>query len=387
MRVINKTNNKTWQWINKDGHLKKQLIKQTQGNNWAIRKPMHKETVYGKVLVKQKRKNLVSLNNVLEKWELIIDKKIKSIIKEKSKFYKSDLKLLKKYFKENPIELDNNKIDKIEIYETVEATASRIALSEKFTRKHLESITDSGIQSILENHIENYLDDKGKERFDLAFNSDGIDELNKNIVSLNDGKQHQPIYKVRIYEVGNRFNVGETGNKKYKFVEAAKGTNLFFAIYWNSEKQKRVYETVPLNEVIEHQKWRASLPKEEMKNTPLIPVKEENGQFLFSLSPNDLVYIPNDEEIENPSLVNFENLTNKQVSNIYKMEKASGVECYFIRNDISVLIKQYDAKTKFGELGSQNKYQTTMCIDNFKIIERCWKLKTNRLGKITNVIN
>lgn len=51
--------------------------------------------------------------------------------------------------------------------------------------------------------------------------------MNKNIISLNNGKWHQPIYKVRTYEQAEKFTVGQTGNKSEKFVEAAKGTNLF----------------------------------------------------------------------------------------------------------------------------------------------------------------
>ena len=69
------------------------------------------------------------------------------------------------------------------------------------------------------------------------------------------------------------------------------------------------------------------------------------------------------------------------------MEKVSGIECYFIRYDIANLIKQYDAKSKLGELSSQNKLETTMEIDNpYKIKEFCWKLIQNRLGKVIHVL-
>ncbi len=380
LRVINKTNNKTWQWANNNGKLKKELVKQTKGENWAIRKPLHKETVYGKVTVKQKRKSPVSLNKILENYELIVDKKIKSLIREKVVFYNKDLKRLKKYFKDNPITIDGQQINKLEIFEFVEATASRVALSDKFTRKQLESITDSGIHMIMENHLLNYIEDD-KERFDLAFNSDGIDELNKNIVKLNNGKLHQPIYKVRLYEEGNRFNVGDTGNKTDKYVEAAKGTNLFFAIYWDAEKQRRVFETIPLNEIIEHQKQVAHLPKEE--RTP-VPVDKTKGEFLFSLSPNDLVYVPTDEERDNPILVDFNNLTNALAGRVYKMVSSTGSECHFVQNQIASLIKSYDAKSKTGEFGSLNKMETT--IEDIRIKEKCWKLTVDRLGNVKSVI-
>ena len=72
IRVINKTNNKTWQWINKNGKLEKQLVPQTKGKNWGIRKPLHKETVYGKLkwetnggkIITASRDSLTKIKNI-----------------------------------------------------------------------------------------------------------------------------------------------------------------------------------------------------------------------------------------------------------------------------------------------------------------------------------
>ncbi len=376
LRVINKTNNKTWQWAETNGKLKKELIKQTKGDNWAIRKPMHKDTVSGNVKVRVKK--TVSFINGVKDWQNLVDKELKNRIKSLYSLGKNEKTILK-YFKENPHQKDGNTISKVEVYAfTQNATATRITLSDKFTAKQLENVTDSGIRSILGKHAENYIDENGKERFDLAFNPEGIEELNSNLTKLNDGKKHKPIYKVRIYEEGNKFQVGETGNKKKKHVEAAKGTNLFFAIYWNEEKQKREYETVPLIDVIEHQKWRATLPKEEQKITPIISVNHEKGKFLFSLSPNDLVYVPTEEELINPGMVSFDNLTAVQSSRIYKTVSSSTYQCFFIPNQVANSIHN---KVEFSAL---NKMEKT--IDGIMIKERCWKLKVDRLGNIIKVI-
>ena len=88
---------------------------------------------------------------------------------------------------------------------------------------------------------------------ELAFSPEGLEDLNKNISLYNDGKFHKPIYKIRIFELGSKFPLGETGNKTSKYVEAAKGTNLYFAIY-HDENGKRSYETIQLNIVIERLK-------------------------------------------------------------------------------------------------------------------------------------
>ena len=206
--------------------------------------------------------------------------------------------------------------------------------------------------------------------------------MNKNIKELNQGKEHQPIYKAIVYEtLGNKFAVGQTGNKKDKYVEAAKGTNLYFAIYKGKNKKDetvRQYDTIPLNIVIERLK-QGEIP------VPETFFDKDNLEYnlIFYLSPNDLVYVPSEEEQDNVKNIDFTNLNVEQKSRIYKMEKTSGKECYFIPNRIASLIIQYDAKSKIGELGSQNKLQTT--IDSIKIVENCIKLKANRLGQIVKI--
>ncbi|MBL4745356.1 MAG: CRISPR-associated protein Csn1 [Flavobacteriaceae bacterium] len=385
-RVINKTNNKTWQWVSdKDGKLQKKRVKQTKGDNWAIRKPLHKETVYGSVRIKKEKKGVSSLTLYLDKPELIIDKKIRKKVKALNSLFDKDKKKIASYLKNNTFEINGEKIDKIKVWEwTKNATATRTVLSEKLTRKQLDAITDSGIQQILEQHLKNYHDENNKERLDLAFNIEGLDVMNKNITQLNNGKKHQPIKSVRIYEDGSRFTVSQKenkGNKTTKYVEAATGTNLFFAIYWNIEKKQRVYETIPLHEVIEWQKQRAENKEYQL---PLIPINHSKGEFLFYLSPNDLVYVPTEEEINNPTLVNIKNISKEQAGRIYKMVSSTGNECHFINDRVSSLIKKYDTKSKTGEYGSLNKSEKT--INKILIKKTCWKLQLDRIGNIKNAI-
>ena len=381
-RVINKANNKTWQWVQKrNGDFKKELVKQTKGDSWAIRKPLHKETVSGAVQIKRIRKGEFTLNSYLDKPELIVDKLIQKKVNYLHGVFLGDLRKIKKHLREHPLKINGEAIDKIKVYEWTEgATATRTPLTNKFTRKQLESVTDSGIQRILNNHVKKYLDDKGNEQFDLAFSPEGIEDMNANIVALNNGKNHKPIRNVRIYEVGKKFSVSENlkSAKSTKFVEAAKGTNLFFAIYMDDDKQKRVFETIPFNEVVEHQKQRAVLSKDALKEEPLIPIKPEFGRFLFSLSPNDLVFVPTDEEIANPSSVNINNLTNEQITRIYKMVSCTGFECHFIPANVSTPIYN---KFEFSLLNKVGR-----SIDGCMIKDYCWKLEVGRLGNITNMI-
>ena len=169
--------------------------------------------------------------------------------------YKYDKKGIEKYFKENIYLWKSLDLSKVPVYYFTDNTseplvAVRKPLDVSFNMKKIkEAVTDTGIQKILLNHLSNNSDNPA-----LAFSPDGISEMNKNLTVLNDGKFHQPIYRVRVYEPkGNKFNVGSVANKRSKYVEAAKGTNLFFAVYQTSSGD-RVYETIPLNIVIERLK-------------------------------------------------------------------------------------------------------------------------------------
>ena len=381
LRVINKASNKYQVWKNEDGQLKRGSETQ-KGLNWAIRKPMHKETVYAKVNLRHKK--LVSINAAIDGFSsgefIFVDKQLSKKIKELKK-HGYDLKRLKKYFKDN--EFNNEYIRKVDVYHQDSGySAVRKSIDENFKSKKWieESVTDTGIQKILINHLTNYNEFDGngelKERPDLAFAEEGLEEMNKNIVELNGGKKHQPIYKARVYEtLGNKFAVGQTGNKKDKYVEAAKGTNLYFAIYKGKNKKGEVvrqYETVPLNIVIERQKQGySSVPHR------FIDKNEIEYPLLFSLSPNDLVYVPTEEEQEDINSIDFGNLSVEQKRRIYKMVSSSGKQCFFVRNDISTTIVN---KKEFGPLNKMEKD-----INERMIKDKCIKLQVDRLGQIVKV--
>ncbi len=319
LRVINKTTN-SYQHFDEDG--KKEFTKQEKGCSWAIRKSMHKDTVFGEVNLRmprfingeivEGRKKTVSLQEAINNPDAIINKDFKKKVKELLE-NGHDVKYIKKYVEENKDIWSDIDSKKIEVYyfskdekkrngEPKERYfATRKPLDTSFDQKRIkESITDTGIQKILLAHLES----KGNNP-DQAFSPDGIEEMNRNIIALNNGKFHQPIQKVRVYEKADKFAVGKTGNKGKKFVEAAKGTNLFFAIL-GTEKENmetdqtvvvRSYFTIPFNIMVDCQKeygstWKNNL-ESYLKDKDLIA---PDCKVLFILSPNDLVYLPKKEE-------------------------------------------------------------------------------------------
>lgn len=368
LRIINKTVNHYQKWIeDEQGNYQKRIVKQIKGDSWAIRKPMHKETVYGKISLRNKK--LVTLSAALDDWNSLVDKHLKSEIKKLIKNYgKFDKKTILKYFKDRNNKLDGKDISKVEIYYFIhDNAASRVKLDQTFNSKKIATVSDTGIQAILKSHLSRYNETNGEkvtEHPELAFSPDGINVLNKDIVLLNKGKFHKPIYSVRTFEpIGNKFTVGNAGKKGTKYVEAAKGTNLFFAIY-QDESGKRSYETIPLNIIIERQKQGMN---------PVPEMNEKGVKLLFSLSPNDLVYIPTQEEIETGQ-INWEN-KNKIIPRLYKIVSFTGNRLFSIPVNVAKSIVDKE------EFGVNNKIEFDV-IDNLSIKEYCIKIKLNRLGII-----
>ena len=350
LRIITKMSNYYTHYV--DG--KKVVDKQIKGDSWAIRKSMHKATVSG--LISLQKCKQIKLSVALEQWQNIADKDLRKEIANLIKqYHKFDKKLFIKYFKDRDYKLNGRDISNVRIYyytgtcgkESV--TATRVAIDESFDTKKIESISDSGIQKIMLAHLKKYNDEKGKSHPEVAFSPEGIVDMNQNIKELNGGKEHKPIYKVRKTEtLGMKFAIGEVGNKNHKFVEADKGTNLFFAIYVNEEGE-RSFESIPLNIAIERLKNHLKVAEE---------IKEDGRKLLFTISPNDLVYLPDAEEGKN----------------IYKMVSCTSCSCYFTPETWATPIK------KGYELDSLNKVEISL--EGINIKQKCEKIEVDRLGRI-----
>ena len=369
VRIINKATNYYERY---DVEGKKVIAEQRGDDMWAIRKPMHKETVFGHVNLR--RKVTVKLKDALENIPAICDKDLRDYINELVKKNFNTRQLLA-HFKSINYRLNRQKIEKVEVWqfsdEKEQLVATRKSLDTSFDSKHIDSITDTGIQKILKN----YLQAKGGDP-NVAFTPEGIMEMNQNISLYNDGKQHQPIRKIRVFEpMGAKYPVGQSGNKSAKYVEAQKGTNLYFAIY-EDEEGERSYRTIPLNEVVERLKQGLS------------PVPEKNDKDVdlkFYLSPNDLVYVPIEDEHE--SLAK---------DHIYKFVDSSGTTANFIPHRSANVIFELNKKdaerfcsgsiiqNEYGVGSPQSKNQKAITGEMIKAV--CWKLEVDRLGNVIKVI-
>lgn len=234
--------------------------------------------------------------------------------------------------------------------------AGRKELDESFNAKKIQSITDTGIQSILLRHLANNGGDPK-----VAFSVEGKVRLQQQLKELNLGKPHKPIYKVRVSEpLGLKFAVGKRGCRKAQFVETEKGTNLFFAIY-QKPNGDRNFQTVSLREAV------ANLVE---LHQPAAETLADGSKLLFVVSPGDLVYVPAEDEVPE-----IDKLNRKQ---IFKMVSCTAKQCFFLSQTVASPI--YPG-TEFGSLNKVEKNDEGVTIKT-----RCLKLVVDRLGQITNII-
>lgn len=369
LRVINKSSNRSIRFV--DG--KKKAVRQTTGHNWAIRKPLHKDTVFGEINLR--RKKYVNLSYALQHIDDVVEKDLRLKLREMVAAGKSE-KEIKKYFASEPDVWSDVNIKRIEVYYFTKDTnvrifATRKALNEAFTDKYIrESVTDEGIQKILLAHLERCNGDPA-----LAFSPDGIEQMNADIQAFNNGTPHKPILKVRVYEEAEKFAIGKEGAKAKKFVEAAKGTNLFLAIYVTTTDEgieKRSYITIPLKAVIDCQKeggkeWKSLLDKWVHENN----LVAENAQLKYILSPGDLVYVPTDEERQRREY-------DMKHDRIYKFVSSSGTDAFFVPSNVASPILD---KKEFSPLNKMGR-----AITGEMVKEVCIPIKVDRLGNIKSIM-
>ncbi len=341
-RIITRSTNYYQKYVEVDGVTSKKRVKQ-EGENWVLRNPLHRDTIYGNVKLKLQREE--PIKKAIANPNLIVNPDVRRIVKNMST---RNCKL--KEFKEAVG-------DKVDMYFYTGALnpcyATRKPLDETFDYGKIQRVTDSGIRMILSKHLDCY---NGKPA--LAFSPDGIEELNNNIETLNRGKWHQPIYKVRIFEMGNsRFPLGTRGSKLTKFVEGEKGFNIYYAVYEDWEG-KRTYQTVTLKDVIDRNK----------AGKPHVDEELEDAKLQFYLQPNDLVYVPSADEEANG--IDWSNI---DTSRVYRFASSFQVIAYFAPYSAAAYLTE-------TEYGAHNK--TPRTDDGVMIKEKCVKVEVNRLGEI-----
>lgn len=419
-RILNKGVNWYRKFVEKDGQWVKEKKKQTKGKLWSARQPLSAGTNRGIVQIKEKKE--VSLKEALKNVDFVSGKKIRKQLQGALK--KHDGKQIKalKWLEEHPVigydgrpqkqfwivpkekqnwpvqeacwfldsivdpevktlvqerwekcnrsehlyrlslELEPLKngsvVSEVEIETYPLKSVNRVDLlhnsQSPWSEKKLSKITDRNLSKQLIEHLKTFEVDE-KKGSAIAFSSEGIEAFSK--------KWGKPIKSVRIYEdIGNKYPLNGT------YVETAKGTNLYFAVYEHMKSAKRKYKTISLM-VAMNRKMQDFNPAPE----------EPDHRLVQTLSPNDTVYAP--AEDEDVKLLDFTNIGSLK-GGFYKFISSSDYTPYFLPIPIADVIE------KKVEFETMNKSERTVEIDGSKgrmIKEIFVKVNVDRIGNIQYV--
>lgn len=421
LRVINKTVNR----YNNTPDKNKFAIQ--EGINWAIRRSLGKDTFYGKKVIDGIEKIVIRkdldttfnsdkiktitdtgiqkiLLNQLKQFDtvqlpfeeaieyfvsLLEKEEFEAIVKDEENEFQSNGDLFR-YLRSNQYKF--NKVDYSKLNVFVDEVKERDFRAESKDETKEDKI-------------------KIKEHPEIAFTPEAIENMNgvTELQRLNNGKKHAPIKKVRISRgFGNQRAVNpedKVSIKSKQYLVNDAGSNLYLGFYERTYKdkegnevQERKFKDIGLMDLIEMLKQDKSKRRNPLPEK-FYDKKNNSYNWIFTLSPLDLVYVPTEEEIENPSLVDVAKLSKEQLNRVYKYVDGSEGYANFIPYSFSKTINIKDLKVdgrKYnGEITlttDKPKQQKTLEVyhesfnDKVMIRKVCWKLETDRLGNILKVI-
>lgn len=401
-RILSTPHNRYLKWEQQaDGQWKKVLKKQKKNKNWkAVKKSMFKENPSGLIYLKEiKEQNLNKAVQVqIERQkgvkdqtgkprDYIYDKYVRSLLKDLCSKYGEDLKALKKAAK-NLTDQEGQPIDKVRIAVFKEYAAKRVSIDKSFTEKKIKNIPYA--ERIIERCDKRMLVDpdfaakpaswplpflfmQHLREYDMkpaeAFQGEGLELLQKIA-----GK---PIKKVTTYE-GKSNPIKLNG----KILETDKGGNVYFVIHKNLQngEHEQMY-SVPLysSEQVSNLKDYGAINRLLNK----MPIAEERtGCKTIVLSPRNLVYVPTQQDLENPFFIKQKDWNGSDRKNVfdrvYKMVSCTGARCYFIPHNVAKSLTE-----DHQELGHGNKSECDW--DGNMIKRRCIPIRMNRMGEIIEV--
>ncbi|MFN8237115.1 MAG: HNH endonuclease domain-containing protein [Chitinophagales bacterium] len=380
-KLISKSSNKYESYYDENGDLRldpngrpiKGFISQKNDNNkhWSVRKPLHTDNPSAEIILHYDR---LKITDNIGKANLIIDERIRDAVKEILGMHDNKIGETKKYISKNPISFNdeviefadfkiaNTKYRKRQPITSLSIRTGTGALSTSDAIKdRIYKIADLKLRNDLLLHLQNNDND-----IDKAFSTEGIEEFNRN--------RKIPVKRLPISESASlKFSIGKKKSNSHKWVET--GGNFHFRI--TKTEGNTNYETISLRVAIKEEK-----DKILSKENGLIDLNED-----IILSPNDLVYIPTENEQKNINVASFGSLNKAQIKRVYKFVSCTDKEAHFIPySNASEIVKNENGTNSKSER-MQDFLDSNCSYDKnekpIMIKEFCIKLKVDRLGNIS----
>jgi len=272
--------------------------------------------------------------------------------------------------------------------------------------KALDNIVDKELQGDLMNHIRNY--ESKKE----AFSPDGIKEFNRNRkIKVNS-------VKIRFSKDAQKDDEGllqriERKNAHNKSLYVSTRDNFCFAVLIKDES--RMYDILSFYDtvnIVNTDLMNGQKNIDQSVRRYFLEIHKE-AQLLFTLSHNEVVYLPQTEELPIPlhqtdsCYDEFWNNRAERNKRLFIVVKFSGKLCYFVPVNMAKEISFTPLENKFSEnvqLLEKGKTQKIFEFGSYKdstpfyteytngirkqikIQEHCIKVRIDRLGKIIPVL-
>lgn len=411
----------------------KDIENSTNKYNWGVRRSLGKATYYAKKEINGVDKIAIreSLNNSFS------SSKILTIADTQGHTKNILLNHLKRFDTvelpfEEAIEHMDALLEKDEFLAIVENAENKFSTLDDFIRflrennfKHNKSDykkLNVFIEKVPNQNFREEDKDTVVEHPEIAFTPEEIEKMNipDELRKLNNGNAHKSIRKVKITRgFGKQRPLNEEDENSVKFrqyVVSDSGSNLYLGFYERSyfddngkKISERRFKDIGLMELIETLKQDISKRQNPLPNK-IYDDQLNEYDLKFVLSPLNLVYVPTDDEIENPSKVDFKNLSKEQIERIYKYTDGNedianfipyaaakpiwrfhGEKNKEIHKELSdadkIRISRKDLiQNEFG-LGSQQNKNQNMIDGKTQIKKTAWKIEIDRLGNIKKLEN
>lgn len=405
--------------------------------NWGIRRSLGKDTFYGKALINGEYKIVIrkDLDATFggDKINSISDAQgqLKNILHNHLKQFDTVALPIEEALQYYNAVLEKQEIDAIVAdsetpFHSIQDFLEYLQEKKYEYKKTNYSKLNVFVEQVSNRDFRSEKKEDGKDEFEIlehpeiAFTAEEIDKMNEpeNLKRLNGGKSHKPIIKVKISRgFGNQRALSENPEsvKSKQYVVNDAGSNLYLGFYEGlikdkdgNETKERKFQDIGLIELIESLKQDKSKRMNPLPNE-IYDDKQNEYNWKFTLSPLDLVYVPTEEEIESPELVDPENFGHEQKARIYKYVDGGGGIANFVPYSVAQPIwKFHDDKKKkivhkellekkvlaisekelikdeFG-FGSQQTKNQNMVDGKTQIKKICWKLEVDRLGNISKI--
>ncbi|MGJ7029568.1 type II CRISPR RNA-guided endonuclease Cas9 [Niabella hirudinis] len=382
-KLVSKSSNKYESYYDKNGELRldknrkpiKEFISQKNENkkHWSVRVQLHTDNPSAEIALHYDRLKII---DNIGRADLIKDDRIKDAVKEALGMHNNKVGEVKKYLSKSPISIDGESVEyaDFKVVNTkyrkrqpitnlcVRAGAGALPTLDA-VKNRIYKIADLKLRNDLLLHLSDNDND-----IDKAFSMEAIEEFNRN--------RKIPVKRLPIAESASlKFTIGKKKSNNHKWVET--GGNFHFKITKNDYSID--YETITLRVAINEEKGK-------LLNLNTAVADTSNSMIL---SPNDLVYIPMEEEQQNISNVDFNSLSINQINRVYKFVSCTEKEAHFVpySNSAEIVKNENGTNSKSERLQDFMDNNCTFDKDGKPVMikTRCIKLKNDRLGNVSKV--